>query len=134
MKGANLAMEQIDADLHGWPMTTWESKRATMRTTCEFDWALTPEHTENITLGIAGHNLLCYGCRELANIRVADAIDFEMLVGMADAQAQAIRDEVGTSSSTFPWLTQPSSMAIAYPVRRLEEGVLTRTSWPQSLT
>ena len=126
VKGANLAMEQVDADLHGWPMTTWESKRATDANYLRIlDWALTPEHTENITLGIAGHNLFSLATAwELANIRgVADAIDFEMLVGMADAQAQAIRDEVGDVLLYVP-VVDPAEfdVAIAYLVRRLEEG------------
>lgn len=126
VKGANLAMEQVDAELQGWPLTTWESKKATDANYLRIlDWALTPERTENVHVGVAGHNLFSLATAwELANIRgVADAIDFEMLVGMADAQAQAIRDEVGDVLLYVP-VVDPAEfdVAIAYLVRRLEEG------------
>lgn len=126
VKGANLAMEEVDAELQGWPLTTWESKKATDANYLRIlDWALTPERTENIRLGVAGHNLFSLAAAwELANIRdVAESIDIEMLVGMADAQAQAIRDEIGDVLLYVP-VVDPHEfdVAIAYLVRRLEEG------------
>ncbi len=126
VKGANLAMETVEAELHGWPVATWESKRATDANFVRIlDWALTPERTQNIKLGIAGHNLFTLAVAwELAQIRgITDAVDFEMLVGMADAQAQAIRDEIGDVLLYVP-VAHPREfdVAIAYLVRRLEEN------------
>lgn len=126
VKGANLAMEEVDAEQHGWPIATWESKKATDANYLRIlDWALTPERMENVHLGVAGHNLFSLAMAwELANIReVTDNVDIEMLVGMADAQAQAIRDEVGDVLLYVP-VVQPTEfdVAIAYLVRRLEES------------
>lgn len=126
VKGANLAMEEVEAQLQGWPLATWESKKATDANYLRIlDWALTEERVDNVRLGVAGHNLFSLATAwELANIRgVTDAIDIEMLVGMADAQAQAIRDEIGDILLYVP-VVDPSEfdVAIAYLVRRLEEG------------
>lgn len=58
VKGANLAMERVDALMHGWNLTTWESKQATDANYLRIlEWAMTKERTENIRLGVAGHNL-----------------------------------------------------------------------------
>ncbi|WP_099331895.1 proline dehydrogenase family protein [Actinomyces minihominis] len=126
VKGANLAMEQVDAEQHGWPLTTWESKKATDANYLRIlDWSLTPERVENIKVGVAGHNLFSLATAwELAGIRgVREGMDIEMLVGMADSQAGAIRAEVGDVLLYVP-VVQPSEfdVAIAYLVRRLEEG------------
>lgn len=126
VKGANLAMEQVDAESHGWPLATWESKSATDANYMRIlNWALTPERMENVKVGVAGHNLFSLALAwELAKLRgVTDAVDFEMLVGMADAQAAAIREDVGDILLYVP-VVNPSEfdVAIAYLVRRLEEG------------
>ncbi len=126
VKGANLEMEEVDAEIHGWPLTTWESKRATDANYLRIlDWALTPERTKNVKIGVAGHNLFSLATAwELAKIRgVTDGMDIEMLVGMADSQAQAVRDDVGDILLYVP-VVNPAEfdVAIAYLVRRLEEG------------
>lgn len=126
VKGANLAMEQVDAEIHGWPLATWESKSATDANYMRIlDWALTPERMENVHVGVAGHNLFSLALAwELAQLRgVTDTVDFEMLVGMADAQAAAIREEVGDILLYVPVVNpREFDVAIAYLVRRLEEG------------
>lgn len=126
VKGANLAMETVESELHGWPLATWESKKATDANYLRvLDWALTPERTENVKIGIAGHNLFSLALAwELATLRgVTDSIDFEMLVGMADGQAQAIRDEIGDVLLYVPVVhPREFDVAIAYLVRRLEEN------------
>ena len=126
VKGANLAMEKVEAESHGWPLATWESKRATDANFMRIlNWALTPERTENVKLGVAGHNLFTLAFAwDLAQIReCTEGVDFEMLVGMADAQAQAIRDEIGDVLLYVP-VVHPSEfdVAISYLVRRLEEN------------
>ncbi len=126
VKGANLAMETVESEIHGWPLATWESKKATDANYLRvLDWALTPERMENVQVGVAGHNLFSLAFAwELAQLRgVTDAIDFEMLVGMADGQAQAIRDEVGDVLLYVPVVhPREFDVAIAYLVRRLEEN------------
>lgn len=126
VKGANLAMENVESELHGWPLATWESKKATDANYIRvLDWALTPERAQNVKVGVAGHNLFTLALAwELAQMRgVTDGIDFEMLVGMADGQAQAIRGDVGEILLYVP-VVHPKEfdVAIAYLVRRLEEN------------
>jgi RHH-type transcriptional regulator, proline utilization regulon repressor / proline dehydrogenase / delta 1-pyrroline-5-carboxylate dehydrogenase len=125
VKGANLPMEQVEAALHGWPLATWPTKQDTDTNYKRvLDWALHPERTANIRLGIAGHNLFDIADSWLlANDRgVADRVQYEMLLGMASAQADAIRRTVGGLLLYTP-VVDPAEfdVAIAYLVRRLEE-------------
>lgn len=126
VKGANLAMEAVEAEIHGWPLVTWESRQATDANYVRIlDWALRPENTAAMRIGVAGHNLFTLAAAwELADLRgVRDSIDIEMLAGMAAAQAQAVREEVGSLLLYVP-VVHPDEfdVAIAYLVRRLEEN------------
>ncbi|WIY82430.1 bifunctional proline dehydrogenase/L-glutamate gamma-semialdehyde dehydrogenase [Propionimicrobium sp. PCR01-08-3] len=126
VKGANLAMERVDADIHGWEEVTWESKRATDANYLRvLEWALTPERMANVHLGVAGHNLFTLAFAwELAGLRgVRDGIDVEMLSGMATQQAAAVREDVGDLLLYVPVVhPEEYDVAIAYLVRRLEEN------------
>lgn len=126
VKGANLAMEHVDALLYGWQPATARDKLATDANHLRLlDWALSPERTEAIHLGIAGHNLFTLAAAwELAGLRgVRDRVEVEMLAGMAPAQARAVRTEVGGVRLYVP-VVRPREfdVAIAYLVRRLEEN------------
>lgn len=126
VKGANLPMERVDASLHDWPLATWHDKRATDTNYKRvLDLALRPENVAAVRLGVAGHNLfdLAYA-RHLAVARgVADAVEFEMLLGMAPAQAEAVRRDVGGLLLYTPVVAASDfDAAIAYLIRRLEEG------------
>ena len=126
VKGANLAMERVEAELHGWEQVTWESKRATDANYLRvLDWALTPERTANVRVGVAGHNLFTLAFAwELAGLRgVRGALDVEMLSGMATQQAAAVREDVGDLLLYVPVVhPEEYDVAIAYLVRRLEEN------------
>ena len=126
VKGANLAMERVDALMHRWEMTTWESKQATDANYLRMlDWAMTPERIENIRLGVAGHNLFTVAAAwELAGERgVRAGVEIEMLSGMATQQASAVREDVGNLLLYVP-VVHPDEydVAISYLVRRLEEN------------
>lgn len=126
VKGANLAMETVDAVLHGWPVVTTGSKEATDANYLRLlDRALTPEATRAVHLGIAGHNLFTLALAwELAGLRgVRDRVEVEMLAGMAPAQAAAVRADVGRLRLYVP-VVRPEEfdVALAYLVRRLEEN------------
>ncbi len=85
VKGANLPMEKVDAEIHGWPLATWGSKEETdAQYKRILDFALDPEHIKNIRLGVAGHNLFDIGYAWLLAGKndVRGHIDFEMLLGM----------------------------------------------------
>ncbi|GAA4170268.1 bifunctional proline dehydrogenase/L-glutamate gamma-semialdehyde dehydrogenase [Gryllotalpicola koreensis] len=123
VKGANLPMERVDAELHGWPLATWGSKLDTDANYKRvLDWALTVEHTDAVRLGVAGHNLFDVAFAwELAGVRgVRDRIDVEMLLGMAtDAVARTVG---GLTLYTPVVRPEEFDVAISYLVRRLEEN------------
>ncbi|MGV8850453.1 MAG: bifunctional proline dehydrogenase/L-glutamate gamma-semialdehyde dehydrogenase [Propionibacteriaceae bacterium] len=126
VKGANLPMETVDAELHGWPLATWPTKLATDASyKAVLDYALRQEHTRAVRIGVAGHNLFDVALALLlARARgVADAIDIEMLLGMATAQAEVVRRDAGSILLYTP-VVHPAEfdVAIAYLIRRLEEG------------
>ncbi|WP_404320718.1 bifunctional proline dehydrogenase/L-glutamate gamma-semialdehyde dehydrogenase [Arthrobacter luteolus] len=126
VKGANLPMEQVEASLHGWPLATWGSK---LETDANYkrvlDYSLHPERIRNVRVGVAGHNLfdIAYAWLLAGARGVRDGIDVEMLLGMATAQAEVVKREVGSLLLYTPVVhPQEFDVAIAYLVRRLEEG------------
>nr|WP_224760596.1 bifunctional proline dehydrogenase/L-glutamate gamma-semialdehyde dehydrogenase [Salinibacterium sp. ZJ450] len=126
VKGANLAMEQVDATMHGWPLATWGSKVETDTNYKRIlDWALTPNRTDAVRIGVAGHNLFDLAFAWLLAKRrgVEGRIDVEMLLGMATSQADAVRRDVGGLLLYTP-VVHPKEFdsAISYLVRRLEEN------------
>jgi len=126
VKGANLPMEQVDADLHGWPLATWGTKQDSDTSyKAVLDYALTPERIANVRIGVAGHNLFDVALAHLlAEARgVKQGLEFEMLLGMATGQAEAVKRTVGSLLLYTP-VVHPGEfdVAIAYLIRRLEEG------------
>lgn len=126
VKGANLAMEQVESELHGWPQAPYTSKAdvdaAYLRLV---DRSLSPERTRHLRVGVASHNLFHVAAAHLlAQERgVGEALDVEMLQGMAPAQARAVRDTVGSVLLYTPVVARHDfDVAIAYLVRRLEEN------------
>ncbi|WP_045744145.1 bifunctional proline dehydrogenase/L-glutamate gamma-semialdehyde dehydrogenase [Actinoplanes rectilineatus] len=126
VKGANLPMEQVEAELHGWPVATCDSKQATDTNYKRvLDYALHPDRIGNVRLGVAGHNLfdVAYAWLLAGRRGVRAGVEFEMLLGMAEGQAEAVRREVGGLLLYTP-VVRPEQfdVAIAYLIRRLEEG------------
>ncbi|WP_308466945.1 bifunctional proline dehydrogenase/L-glutamate gamma-semialdehyde dehydrogenase [Rathayibacter soli] len=126
VKGANLAMERVDAIVHGWPQAPYGSKQSTDANYKRvLDWALTPDHTHAVKLGIAGHNLFDVAFAWLLATRrgVEDRVEFEMLLGMATEQADAVTRTVGRLLLYTP-VVHPHEfdVAISYLIRRLEEN------------
>lgn len=126
VKGANLPMERVEATLHGWPLATWSTKQESdTHYKRVLGWAMTPERLENVRLGVAGHNLfdVAYAWVLAGRRGVRDRIEFEMLLGMAEGQAAAVKETVGGLLLYTPVVhPQEFDVAIAYLVRRLEEG------------
>lgn len=126
VKGANLPMEQVEATVHGWPVATCDSKQATDTNYKRvLNYALHPDRIGNVRLGVAGHNLfdVAYAWTLAGERGVRPGIEFEMLLGMAEGQAEAVRREVGGLLLYTP-VVRPEQfdVAIAYLIRRLEEG------------
>ncbi|WP_270365794.1 bifunctional proline dehydrogenase/L-glutamate gamma-semialdehyde dehydrogenase [Microbacterium algeriense] len=126
VKGANLAMEEVDAAIHGWPLATYGTKQdSDTNYKRVLDWAMTPERLDAVRIGIAGHNLfdIAYTWLLAKSRGVTEAVEYEMLLGMATGQAEAVRKDVGRLLLYTP-VVNPAEfdVAIAYLVRRLEEN------------
>ncbi|QHC67940.1 aldehyde dehydrogenase family protein [Rathayibacter sp. VKM Ac-2759] len=126
VKGANLPMEQVEASVHGWPLATWSTKQdSDTNYKRVVDYALHPERIRNVRLGVAGHNLfdVAYSWLLAGERGVRDGIEYEMLLGMAQGQAEAVRRSVGSLLLYTPVVAPAEfDVAIAYLIRRLEEG------------
>jgi RHH-type proline utilization regulon transcriptional repressor/proline dehydrogenase/delta 1-pyrroline-5-carboxylate dehydrogenase len=134
VKGANMEMERVDAALHGWPQAPFQRKRETdanyhrMLAT-----ALSAENRGAVKIGVASHNLfdLAYGLLLAIEMKAGEAVQFEMLEGMAAHQRRALAEHL-----CGPIVSLPSSLllyapvcqkddflhAIGYLIRRLDEN------------
>ena len=126
VKGANLAMERVDARIHGWPLATWSSK---LETDTHYKRllhrALEPERAAAVRVGVAGHNLfdLAYAWHLAHDTGTSDRVEAEMLLGMATAQADAVARDFGGLLLYTPVVHDSEfDTAISYLVRRLEEN------------
>jgi RHH-type proline utilization regulon transcriptional repressor/proline dehydrogenase/delta 1-pyrroline-5-carboxylate dehydrogenase len=129
VKGANLAMEHVDAIMHDWPLATYGSKVETDTNYKRvLDWAFTPERTDAVRIGVAGHNLfdVAFAWLLAKQRRVEHRVEFEMLLGMATGQADAVKSDVGGLLLYTP-VVHPREFdsAISYLIRRLEENAST---------
>ena len=126
VKGANLAMEHVDAVMHDWPAAPYDSKLDTDANYVRcLDEALRPENTQAVRIGVAGHNLfhIAYAWLLAGERGVQRDVEVEMLLGMAQGQVQAVAREVGHVLLYVP-VVRPDEfdVAISYLVRRLEEN------------
>ncbi|MEM9562430.1 MAG: bifunctional proline dehydrogenase/L-glutamate gamma-semialdehyde dehydrogenase [Actinomycetota bacterium] len=126
VKGANLAMERVDAAIHGWEQAPYRTKAETDANykRC-LDWLLHPERLQGVRVGVASHNLFdCAFAHLLAAGRgVGEAVGIEMLEGMAPAHARTVRAETGDLLLYTPVVADEDfDVAISYLVRRLEEN------------
>jgi RHH-type transcriptional regulator, proline utilization regulon repressor / proline dehydrogenase / delta 1-pyrroline-5-carboxylate dehydrogenase len=129
VKGANLAMETVEAELHGWvsaPYATKEDVDASYKAL--LDLLLDQRYDDAVRIGVASHNLfdVAWALGLVDDLRARHAegrVDFEMLEGMAGPQAEAVQESAGTVLLYTP-VVRPSDFAaaIAYLVRRLDEN------------
>jgi RHH-type proline utilization regulon transcriptional repressor/proline dehydrogenase/delta 1-pyrroline-5-carboxylate dehydrogenase len=126
VKGANLAMERVEAALNGWPQAPYATKRevdANYKRLVEY--GCRPEHARAVRLGIASHNLfdIAYAMLLREHYRVEPWVEFEMLEGMANHQARAVKARAGGLLLYAPVVrAEDFHSAIAYLVRRLDEN------------
>jgi RHH-type proline utilization regulon transcriptional repressor/proline dehydrogenase/delta 1-pyrroline-5-carboxylate dehydrogenase len=126
VKGANLALERVDATLHGWPLATWSGKQATDTNYKRLlAAALSPEATDAVRVGVASHNLfdLAWAWLLATGRGIEHQLDVEMLLGMASAQARAVRADIRRLLLYTP-VVHPDEFdtAVGYLVRRLQEN------------
>ncbi|MFA5918358.1 MAG: bifunctional proline dehydrogenase/L-glutamate gamma-semialdehyde dehydrogenase [Candidatus Nanopelagicaceae bacterium] len=129
VKGANLAMEKAEAELHGWVPAPYSTKSDVDASYARLiDVALSPAHSKGVRIGIASHNLFHLAWAiEVAKVRgVLDQLDIEMLEGMANAEALAVAAQTGSVLLYTP-VTKHDDFpaAVAYLVRRLDENTST---------
>jgi len=126
VKGANLAAERVEAELHGWPQATFLEKDETDANYKRMlDVALDPANDGAVRVGVASHNLFEIGWAHARADRLGalDRVEFEMLEGMAPAVAEAAAQRFGGLLLYAPVVDeQEMESAIAYLVRRLDEN------------
>ncbi len=126
VKGANLSMEHVEAELHGWSPAPYGTKAEVDANYLRLvERALRPEIAGTLRLGVASHNLYDVALAHLLAERrgVSAALDVEMLQGMAPAQARAVEADVGSVLLYTPVVApEDFDVAVSYLVRRLEEN------------
>ena len=128
VKGANLAMEAVDAELHDWiaaPYPTKADVDASYKLMLES--ALRPEWNGAVRVGVASHNLFDVAwalvLRGHLPVEQRHRIDLEMLEGMAPAQSRAVRKLAGSLLLYAPVVQHDQiDASIAYLARRLDEN------------
>ena len=126
VKGANLAMEAVEAELKGWPQAPYLTKAEVDANFKRLvDRALAAENNGAVKVGVASHNLFDVGwalaTREAA--AATDLVEMEMLEGMANPQALAVREAAGHLLLYAPIVRRDDfESAVAYLVRRLDEN------------
>ncbi|MEO7587184.1 MAG: bifunctional proline dehydrogenase/L-glutamate gamma-semialdehyde dehydrogenase [Arachnia sp.] len=126
VKGANLAMESVLAEMHGWATAPYDTKADVDANYLRVvERALRPDATDVIRLGVASHNLFDVAAAHLmAEGRgVGHRMDVEMLQGMSPAQARVVRSDVHAMVLYTPVVAPKDfDVAVSYLVRRLEEN------------
>lgn len=126
VKGANMAMEQQEASLKGWPQAPYTSK---LQTDANYKrlvlYGCKPEHARAVHIGIASHNVFDIAFAMILRLenRLEREISFEMLEGMADHMRRVVRDLTGDILLYCAVATREDfQSAIAYLIRRLDEN------------
>ncbi|MGR3973610.1 MAG: proline dehydrogenase family protein [Candidatus Rhabdochlamydia sp.] len=126
VKGANLAMEKLEASLKGWPQAPYSHKvevDGNYRRMVQF--GVRKEHATAVELGIASHNLfdLAYALILRAEAGSESFVHFEMLEGMAESVRRAVQ-QVAHSILLYCPVAKKTDFqsAVAYLIRRLDEN------------
>ena len=126
VKGANLSMEHVQGEVHGWPAATYLTKDEVDANYYRLlDYILRPEFKDAVRIGVATHNLYTAGMAyELGKKRgVLSMMDSEMLQGMSPSQQAAVREMFGNQILYTPVVhMEDFDVAVSYLVRRLEEN------------
>jgi len=126
VKGANLAMEQLESTLRLWPLATYDKK---LDVDANYKrmliYGTKKEHATSLHLGIATHNLLdiAFGLLLVSENEVEPFVSFEMLEGMAEALSRVVLDLSGNLLLYCPTVTpEEFQHAAPYLVRRFDEN------------
>jgi len=126
VKGANLAMEKVQASLQGWQQAPYLTKA---ETDANFKrmllYACTPEHAQAAKIGVGSHNLfdIAYALVMRAEFGVESDVEFEMLEGMAESMSRVVQQLSNGMLLYCPAAKENEfHHAVAYFVRRLDEN------------
>ena len=127
VKGANLAMERVDAGLHDWPQAPYLSKEEVDANYVRLlDRGVGGGHAHALRLGVASHHMHHVALAlELAEARGATGqVDVEMLQGMAPDWAAVVASDVPNPLVLYTPVVHRGDFdaAVSYLVRRLEEN------------
>jgi RHH-type proline utilization regulon transcriptional repressor/proline dehydrogenase/delta 1-pyrroline-5-carboxylate dehydrogenase len=126
VKGANLAMEQFEASLKGWPQAPYTQKvDVDANYKRMLIYGCIAENARAVRLGIASHNLFDIAFAMLLRLenQVEPYTGFEMLEGMADHIRKVVQKLTGDMLLYCPVATKEEFQhAIAYLIRRLDEN------------
>lgn len=126
VKGANLAMEQVEASLRNWPQAPYTNKTSVDANFKRMlNYGCEPEHAKAALLGIGSHNLfdIAYALLLAAEKEVEPYVCFEMLEGMADPMRRVVQTLSNDMLLYCPVAAEEEfQYAVAYLVRRLDEN------------
>lgn len=126
VKGANLAMEAVEAELHDWQSAPYPTKAdVDANYKAMLDYALTEATPGALRIGVASHNLfeVAWALTLRDELKAHDRLEIEMLEGMAPPQSRAVRNDAGSLLLYSPIVSEDERDAsIAYLSRRLDEN------------
>ncbi len=126
VKGANLAMEQFEASLHGWPQAPYTRKSDVDANYKRMvSYGCQKLRAQSVNLGIGSHNLfdIAYAMLLRAQEKIEEEVCFEMLEGMADHMRRVVQKLSGSMLLYCPVARREDfQSAIAYLIRRLDEN------------
>ncbi len=126
VKGANLAAERVEAELHGWPQAPFATKEEVdAHYKALLEWAVVPAHAVAVRVGVASHNVydLAWAMTRAEQEGVVDRVDLEMLEGMAPGQTAALTGGPHQLVLYTPVTARRDfNSAVAYLTRRLDEN------------
>jgi RHH-type proline utilization regulon transcriptional repressor/proline dehydrogenase/delta 1-pyrroline-5-carboxylate dehydrogenase len=126
VKGANLAMEHVEAEIHDWQPAPYPTKAdvdASYKAMLEY--ALLNATPGALRIGAASHNLfeVAWALTLRDELGAHDRLEIEMLEGMAPPQSRAVRNDAGSLLLYSPIVEESERDAsIAYLSRRLDEN------------
>lgn len=126
VKGANLAMEAVEAELRGWAQAPYDTKAdvdANYKRILEV--LLDEQYADSVRVGLATHNVfdVAWGLVLASASGAQGRLDVEMLEGMAPSQARSVSKASGGVLLYAPVVGRDDfEAAIAYLVRRLDEN------------
>ena len=126
VKGANLAMEKVEASLLGWEQAPYASKiEVDANYKRMLHYATLPENAAAVNIGVASHNLfdISYAMILVAERKVEKQVNFEMLEGMAEHIRKVVQELTHGIILYCPAAEKHEFQhAIAYLIRRLDEN------------